>query len=206
MSCNYKVEFKQINATIAALDLIYWEKPKTSEVVEHDLHAALVELKPHATSDVLVTGWHIDGHHEETLELPDGSRNILYKKESGSVVTMKEHSGVVESVMDTPDYLMKIETARTLEGITPEKHWFSAEILFKRVMPASEVYELMFDAVDLYRGSRKRISAYAYSGDPINRITWEQIKDSDGGYIFFEYEPCQNQYCRKGEVLKTFKD
>jgi hypothetical protein len=49
------------------------------------------------------------------------------------------------------------------------------------------------------------LHVYAYYGNPLNRITWEQVRDTDRKYVYVNYLPAYRRFVRDGVTIKQLE-
>lgn len=198
----YQVEFKKADQ-IFTLHLLYQDKNLHSREIEQHMRAELERRKEECQTDILVSAWHIPNNEDENLlPLEDGSLHIIYVRSRDIAIRWNEYSGSSQDVKETGEYFCVIETSKTLEGITPAREWLTIMVLFKNPTPSQSIYATLLQIGEEWAEADLDLNLYAYYGNQLNRITWEQIKDTDRRYMFLNYTAATRRFTRDDYLLK----
>jgi len=157
-------------------------------------HAILID----PTVDILAIGFLGD----ETLNSNQYSGSLIYKASQKKVMSFDEYRGIKTTTSSTGTYFVQIEEEKTLSGIKPEKRWLSVTIVFSKQPTLTAAYDAIFVETQKLAERRLDINAYVSVGDRNVKTSWNQIRDSDGAYVFAEYNAVSKTLTRKGQLLK----
>lgn len=198
----YQVEFKRADQ-IFTLNLLYKHKNLHSKEVEHHLRAELEKRKEECNTDILASAWYFPSDEdEELLPLQDGSLHMIYVRKKDALLLWNNYIGSSQDVKETDEYLCVIETNKTAEGITPVREWLTIMVLFKHSTSSQKIYAALLKIGEEWAEADLDLNLYGYYGNPLNRITWEQIRDTDRRFVFINYTVVTRRFTRDDHVLK----
>jgi len=103
---------------------------------------------------------------------------------------------------ETDNYFYIVSGQKTYEGIKPEKSWLFIDVLFKKRFPASTIYSQLLAIAKEWIVVGEELHVIAFYGDKANRLTWEQFRDTDGKFIWIDYDPEAKTFSRAGQILE----
>ncbi len=159
-------------------------------------HAILVD----PTVDILAIGFLGD----ETLNSNQYSGSLVYKASQKKVMSFDEYRGVKATTSSTSSYFVEIEEEKTLSGIKPERKWLSVTIVFSKQPTRTAAYDAIFVETQKLTARGLDVNTYVSVGDQKVKTSWNQMRDSDGAYVFAEYNAANKKLTRKGQLLKQF--
>jgi len=157
-------------------------------------HAILID----PSKDILATGFVGD----DALGSNQYSGSLVYKAAQKKVMTMDEYSGVKRATSSGNAYFVEVEDGQTLPGITPARKWLSVTIVFPKKPSRAAAYDAILAETQKLAGRGLDVDVYVSTGNQKEKTTWEQMKDTDGGYVFANYKAANRQISRKGKLLK----
>ena len=160
-------------------------------------HAILVD----STVDILAIGFFGD----ETLNSNQYSGSLVYKASQKKVMSFDEYRGVKVTTLSTSSYFVEVEEEKTLSGIKPERTWLSMTIVFSKQPTRTAAYDAIFVETQKLTTRGLDVNIYVSVGDQKVKTSWNQMLDSDGAYVFAEYNTASKKLTRKGQLLKELK-
>ena len=157
-------------------------------------HAILID----PTVDILATGFLGD----DTLNTNQYSGSLVYKASQKKVMTFDEYRGVKRVTSSRSGYFVEVEEEKTLDGIKPERKWLSVTIVFSKEPSRVVAYDAIFSETQKLATRGLDVNAYVSVGDQKVKTSWQQMRDTDGGYVFAEYKAGTKKITRKGQLLK----
>jgi len=157
-------------------------------------HAILID----PAVDILATGFLGD----ETLNSNQHSGSLVYKAGQKKVMSFDEDQGVKTTTSSTSNYFVQIEEEKTFSGIKPEGKWLSVTIIFSKQPTLTAAYDAIFVETQKLATRGLDVNAYVSVGDQNVKTSWNQMRDSDGAYVFAEYNAASRELTRKGQLLK----
>jgi hypothetical protein len=138
----------------------------------------------------------------EVLDDNQYSGELVYKAAEKKILTFNEYRGVKTSTSSTSSYFVEIEEDHTYEGITPPKKWLDLTIVFPKTPSREVAYGAILTEIQKVINRRLDVNAFVSVGDKNVKTSWHQMRDSDGAYVFAEYESATKSVTRKGKLLK----
>jgi len=159
-------------------------------------HAILID----PTMDIVATAF----LGNDTLNSKQYSGTLIYNASQKKVMTFDEYSGVKRTTSSHSGYFLEVKEDKTLNGIKPERKWLSVTIVFAKEPSRSAAYDAIFIETQKLATRGLDVNAYVSIGDQKVETSWVQMQDTDGGYIFAEYNAATKKISRKGQLLKQF--
>ena len=200
----YKTEFERGDTALFLLHLLYPTRDLHSREVEAALRTEIARFQKECDADILASAWYYPNESdEELLPLPDGSQHILFRRSDGALILWKDYLGSAKDTKETEDYFYIVETSKTAEGIKPEKAWLSISLLLKQPTPALQLYAHLVSVGKEWVDVGQEIHIHAFYGEKSNRISWQQVRDTDGKYVWIDYLPQKRAFIRDGYVIES---
>lgn len=196
----YEVEvIKQ--SGVQLVNLTFSGKLPAPEVADKILREELEKIvKKYPGNDALAYAYLGDDELTENQY----SGHLVYKAAQKKIMTEDEYNGTKSSGKENDSYYVLTEENHTLPGITPKRTWLSISLVFPKPPPQNEVYEAIIAEIEKVRDRKLDVNAYVKAGDRNKKTSWHQIKDTDGAFIFGDYEVATRKITRRGRVLKQF--
>ena len=157
-------------------------------------HAILID----PNIDILATGFLGD----DTLNSNQYSGSLVYKASQKKVMSFDEYRGVKRTTSSRSGYFVEVEEEKTLDGIKPERKWLSVTIVFSKEPSLASAYDAIFLETQKLATRRLDVDTYVSVGDQEVKTSWKQMRDTDGAYVFAEYNARTKRITRKGQLLK----
>lgn len=157
-------------------------------------HAILID----PSKDILAMGFVGD----DALSGNQHSGSLVYKASLKKVMTYDEYTGVKRTTSSGSGYFVEVEDGQTVAGITPVRKWFSVTVVFPKKPSRQAAYDAIFTEVQKLAARGLDVDAYVSVGNSKEKTSWDQMKDTDGGYVFANYKFATKQISRRGQVLK----
>lgn len=194
----------------ATADAVFSRVTPSSRDAEKVLRSCLDAAIARAPDrDIMATAWaNTSGREgdERIVPLSDGARHLSYTARTRVIATWKEREGTKTQVRqdDSSDFFVEYEEQAVLTR--PGEKFATVRIVFKKPPDKSRAYEILLK--ELKRAVSGRLkkwptSAYVFVGDRSNPAGQKQIMDSDGAYIFANYDPASGQITRRGRTLDS---
>lgn len=186
---------------VQVLNLTFTAAVPTADVADKALRDELEKLiKKNPSTDALAYAYQGD----EELSENQYSGALVYKASNKKIMTMDEYHGVKSTSTSRSAYHLHSEELQTLPGITPKKTWLSLSLVYANAPPPEVGYDAMIAEIEKVRARGLDVNAYVKTGDRKIKTSWNQVRDSDGAFVFADYDASTNQVTRKGKVLKQF--
>lgn len=197
----FDVELKDVPGAGRVLNVGFYGKlpppAAVDKIVRQSLdHAILID----PSRDILATGFRGD----DVLSGNQYSGSLVYKASERKVLTMDEYSGVKRATSSGNGYFVEVEDGQTLPGITPARKWLSVTLVFPRKPSRQAAYDAIYAEAQKLAGRGLDVDVYVSIGNQKVKTSWEQMKDTDGGYVFANYKAASKQVWRRGKLLKQF--
>jgi len=157
-------------------------------------HAILID----PTLDILATGF----LGNDALTSNQHSGSLIYKAKEKKIVTLDEYRGIKTTSLEAKNYFAEVREEKTLAGIRPEKRWLSVTIVFPKQPTRDAAYDAIVTETQKLAARGMDVSVYVSVGDQKIKTSWKQMKDTDGAYVFAEYDVTSRKLMRKGQLLK----
>lgn len=99
-------------------------------------------------------------------------------------------------------YVVEVSEEKTIAGISPQRNWLSVTIVFPNKPSRSVAYDAIFAETQKLAGRGLDVDVYVSIGNQKEKTSWQQMKDTDGGYVFVGYKAATRQISRRGKLLK----
>lgn len=197
-----KYEVEVINQSgVQLVNVTFSGKVPAPELADKILREELEKVvKKQPRSDALAYAYLGD------VELTENqySGHLVYKAAQKKILTEDEYNGTKRSGTQNDSYYVLTEEDHTMPGITPKRTWLSLSLVFPQPPPQNEAYEAIIAEVEKVRDRKLDVNVYVMAGDRNKKTSWHQVKDSDGAFIFGDYEVATQKITRRGRVLKQF--
>jgi hypothetical protein len=130
---------------------------------------------------------------------------LVYRAAEKRIMTSDEAFGVKTTSHATPGYFVVSKENTTARGITPVRKWLTLTLVFPRKPLSDLAYKAVITEVVRVADRGLDINAYVSVGNKADPTTWHQMKDTDGAYIFANYEAASRQVTRKEKLLKQLR-
>lgn len=157
-------------------------------------HAILID----PSKDILAAGFIGD----DALSDNQHSGTLVYKAGLKKVMTYDEFTGVKRVTTSANGYLVVIEDGATAPGIRPVRRWLSVTVVFPKKPSRQAAYDAIFDETRKLAARGLDVDVYVSVGNSKEKTSWEQMKDTDGGYVFANFKAANKQISRRGKLLK----
>lgn len=157
-------------------------------------HAILID----PTVDIFAAGFLGD----DALNSNQYSGSLVYKVSQKKVMTFEEYRGVKSTTSSRSGYFVEVKEEKTLDGIKPERKWLSVTIVFSKEPSRAAAYDAIFSEIQKLSTRGLDVNAYVSIGDQKVKTLWKQMRDTDGAYVFAEYDAATKKINRKGQLLK----
>ncbi len=157
-------------------------------------HAILID----PAVDILASGFFGD----EVLNANQYSGALVYKASQRTVMTFDQYRGVTATTSSTKAYFVEVKEDQTLEGIEPERKWLMVAIVFQKKPNRDAAYEAILAETRKLAARSLDIQLYVSVGDKGVKTSWKQMRDSNGAYIFAEYNAATKKLTRQGQLLR----
>jgi len=157
-------------------------------------HAILID----PTVDILAMGF----LGNDALNSNQHSGSLVYKAKEKKIVTFDEYRGVKTTSSATKNYFVEVQEEKTLARIRPEKKWLSVTIVIPKQPTRDAAYDAIAAEAQKLAARGMDVNAYVSVGDQKVKTSWKQMKDTDGAYVFAEYDAASKKLMRKGQLLK----
>ncbi len=138
----------------------------------------------------------------ETLNSNQYSGSLVYKASQKKILTFDEYRGVKTATSSTSNYFVEVQEENTFPGIKPERKWLSVMIVFPKQPTRDAAYDAIFAETQKLAVRGLDINAYVSVGNQKVKTSWKQMRDSDGAYVFAEYDAMSKKLTRKDKLLK----
>jgi hypothetical protein len=194
----YEITLEDITGGGRFLALAFYRTPPLPEFVDKLLHNALeVASIVEPTKDILATGF----VGEDTMTSDQYSGSLIYRADVKKIMTMDEYLGVKKAAETRARCHLGVEEEKTLEGIKPERRWLSVSLVYPAQPDRAVAYEDMLTVAKEMAPKGLDVNMYVFVGDKDKNTSWEQVRDSDGAYMFCEYNAKTRKVLRKEAVL-----
>lgn len=195
----FDVELKDVAGAGRVLNVGFYGKPPPPKVVDRIVreslgHALLID----PSKDIYAAGFIGD----DALGENQYSGALVYKASQKKVLTYDEYSGVKRTSSSGSGYFVEVEDGQTVAGITPVRKWFSVTVVFPKKPSRAVAYDAIFTEAQKLAAKGLDVDVYVSVGNQKEKTTWEQMKDTDGGYVFANYKATTKQVRRRGQLLK----
>jgi hypothetical protein len=195
----FDVTLEDVKGGGRVLNVGFYGKLPPPEIVDKILresldHAILID----PTVDILATAF-LDN---DMLNSNQYSGSLLYKASQKKVMTFDEYRGVKRTTSSRSGYFIEVEEEKTLAGIKPERKWLSLMIVFSKEPTRAAAYDAIFAEIQKLATRGLNVNAYVSVGDQKVKTSWQQMRDTEGGYVFAEYNAASKKITRKGQLLK----
>lgn len=195
----FDVTLEDVQGGGRVLNVCFYGKLPVPSIVDKILresldHAILID----PTVDILATGFLGD----DTLNSNQHSGSLVYKASQKKVMTFDEYRGIKATTSSTSTYFVEVKEEKTFAGIKPEKKWLSVTIVFPKQPTRDAAYEAIFVETQKLAAKGLDVNAYVSIGDQRVKTSWEQMRDTDGAFVFAEYNAASKKVTRKGQLLK----
>ena len=175
----------QKSGTITVCLVTFHSLPPTSDIAAEVVRNAIDMLvKKDASREILAKAFNASG---DALPKTQYGGALTYNPSDGQILTMDERSGLQATEHDEGTYYVRIEDARTAEGITPVRRWYYASIVFPDEPSAREVKAAVLKEIDKLKSRELDVTVFIYTGHNSNKITWKQIKAPNGKFMVVDY-------------------
>lgn len=157
-------------------------------------HAILID----PSKDILAAGFVGD----DALSGNQHSGSLVYKASLKKVMTYDEYTGVKRATSSGNGYFVEVEDGETARGITPVRRWLSVTVVFPKKPSRQGAYDAIFAETRKLAARGLDVDVYVSIGNSKEKTSWEQMKDTDGGYVFANYKAADKQISRRGKLLK----
>lgn len=157
-------------------------------------HAILID----PSKDILAMGFVGD----DALSGNQHSGSLIYKTSLKKVMTYDEYTGVKRATSGGNGYFVEVEEGETAPGIKPVRRWLSVTVVFPKKPSRQTAYDAINAEAQKLAGRGLDVDVYVSIGNSKEKMSWEQMKDSDGGYVFANYTAANKQVWRRGKLLK----
>lgn len=157
-------------------------------------HAILID----STVDILAMGFLGNG----ALNSNQHSGSLVYKANEKKIMSFDEYRGVTTTTSSTSTYFVEVQEEKTLAGIKPERTWLSVTIVFPKQPAREAAYDAIAAETQKLAARGLDVNAYVSVGDKKVKTSWNQMRDTDGAYVFAEYDAGSKKLTRKGQLLK----
>ncbi len=194
----YEITLEDIAGGGRLLALAFYRTPPPPESVDKLLHNALEAASTvEPSKDILATGF----VGEDTMTSNQYSGSLVYRADVKKIMTMNEYRGVKKADETRARYHLSVEEDKTLEGIKPERRWLSVSLIYPAAPDRAIAYEDMLAVAQEMAPKGLDVNIYVFVGDKDKKTSWEQVRDSDGAYMFCEYSAKTRKVLRKDTVL-----
>lgn len=195
----FDVALKDVPGAGRVLNVGFYGKLPPPKVVDRIIresldHAILID----PSKDILAAGFIGD----DALSGNQHSGSLVYKASLKKVMTYDEYSGVKRATSSGNGYFVEVEDGQTVAGITPVRKWFSVTVVFPKKPSRQAAYDAVYAEIQKLAGRGLDVDVYVSVGNSKEKTTWEQMKDTDGGYVFANYKAASKQVWRRGKLLK----
>lgn len=195
----FDVALKDVAGAGRVLNVGFYGKPPPPKVVDRIIresldHAILID----PSKDILATGFVGD----DALSGNQHSGSLVYKASLKKVMTYDEYSGVKRATSSGSGYFVEVEDQGTAPGIKPARRWLSVTVVFPKKPSRQAAYDAIYAEAGKLAGRGLDVDVYVSVGNSKEKTSWEQLKDTDGGYVFANYTVANKQVWRRGKLLK----
>jgi hypothetical protein len=195
----FDVELEDVAGAGRVLTVGFYGKLPLPKVVDRIVREALdhaILIDP--SKDILATGF-VD---DDALSSNQYSGSLVYKASQKKVMTYDEYTGVKRTTSSGSGYFVEVEEGQTAASIRPVRQWLSVTVVFPKKPSRSAAYDAIFAETQKLASRGLDVDVYVSVGNQKEKTTWEQMKDTDGGYVFANYKAATRQLSRRGKLLK----
>ncbi len=191
--------------TINAVFFVKINSQQAEAILHEELNRIINFFPPQgdivATALFSPTGNDIDEHQ---ITLVDGSNQLIFSKKADKVFSWKEYEGTKTQIQESKsgDYFTEYEENNVL--VSPGKKFATVRVIFNKATSQSKTYEILIS--ELKRELSDKITkwpttAYAFVGTKSDPSSQKQIRDTDGSYIFIDYDPSTGKISKNRKVF-----
>jgi len=191
--------------TLNAVFFVKINSQQAEAILREELNRTINFFPPQG--DIVATAWFSPTGNdidEQQIILVDGSSQLIFSKKVNKVFTWKEYEGTKTQVQENKsgDYFTEYEENNVL--VSPGKKFATVRVIFNKEISQSKAYEVLIS--ELKRELSNKITkwpttAYAFTGNKGDSSSQKQIRDTDGSYIFVEYDPTTGKISKNGKVF-----
>lgn len=181
---DYSVNVQE-SGNLTVCQVTFNSLPPTSEIAAEVVRSTVETLvRNDGNREILGMAFNASG---EALAETQYGGAVTYNPSDGQILTMDERSGLQATEGDEGAYYVRVEEGRTFEGITPVRRWYYASIVFPDEPSVTEVRAAVLKEIDKLKSRELDVTVFIYIGDKSNKITWEQVKTTNGKFMVVEY-------------------
>lgn len=195
----FDVTLEDVQGGGRVLNVGFYGKLPRPDIVDKILRESLdhvILVDP--TVDILAMGFLGD----KTLNSDQYSGSLVYEASQNRVMSFDEYQRVKVTTLNTNSYLVEVKEEQTFSGIKPERKWLSVMIVFSKQPSLAVAYDAIYVEIQKLAARGLDANTYVSVGDQKVKTSWNQMRDSDGGYVFAEYNASSKKLTRKGQLLK----
>jgi len=198
----YEVVLKDAPGTGLVLELAFYTKPPSPQIVDKMLRQSLEQAASiDGTRDILAMAF----LREEVLTGTQYSGELVYRASQKKIMTLDESRGVKTTVTNTGRYSLEVGEDKTSGGVNPGRKWLTVSLVYAAEPPLQEAYDSMLLEIEKMTHNGADINAYVKIGDKNVKTSQEQMKDPSGGYVLMTFDAASKRIYRKNVLLKTVK-
>jgi len=196
----FDATLKDVQGGGRILHIIFYKKLPPPPVVDKILwesleHATLID----PTMDILAMA---SLGPNEGLTSNQHSGSLVYRASQKKIMTYEEYIGTKTTISSTSSYFIEVQEGKTAAGIKPERKWLSVTIVFPKQPSRDVAYDAILAETQKLTLRGLDISVYVSVGDQKVKTSWKQMVDTDGAYVFADYDAARKKLMRRGQVLK----
>lgn len=195
----FEIEFIE-SYGVNVCNVIFYSKIPKPNIVDEVLMCSLKTSVTIDSSRNISASAFLD---EQLLSEQHYAGRLIFIAKDKKILTYEEYRGTKKHRIDMGSYVLSVEERKRL--VRPEEKYLSVKVVFPKKPSRDKAYKAMIETVNKYKGRNLEISLYVYVGDKNNERSWRQIKDTDGSYMFANYEPKSRILRRNQIIIHKFK-
>ncbi len=183
---DYSVELQSKVPGVTAVFVKFRSLPPTQDEAARIVRKALEDaVAKDGSKDMLAMAFDKDDSNLSDVKY---GGPLYYTAKDRQIRTEAERYGNQSTATDMGRYFAKVETNRTVPGITPERQWFTCSLVFPDTPSADEFKAAAVSQIQNLQSRGLDATVYAYTGDKGNPASWKQVQARNGKYMVVEYK------------------
>ena len=189
---DYTVSVRLLGDYTRSCEITFYTLPKTSEIAAKVIRSTVERLvEKDGTGQIWALAYNASGELLPEIQY-DGS--LWYKASDGQIMTMAERIGLRSTESDQGTYSVRVEDRRARKGITLERKWHHAFLVFRKDPRLADIKSAVLEQIEKLKPHGLDLNVYIYTGNKSNKITWKQMRAGNGEFMTVKY------VARTGEI------